>query len=119
MAFAQQPTYHLVDADNVVRVCPDAHVESVLSARLDHVLVGADAGSLKSLGAQLLQLVGNEMDASGELISAGTLPAQVEDANLGIGDTAVEPALGVGLVLAWEKVLGHNFLAWIRSRDSQ
>lgn len=84
----------------MVRVDADAHVETVFTACLDHVLVGGDTCSLKSLGAQLLELVGNEMDASGEVIDVRALPAEIEDTDLGVRDTAVEPALGVGLVLA-------------------
>lgn len=77
------------------------HVETVLTACLDHVLVGGDAGGLESLGAQLLEFVGDHVHAGREVIDTGALPAQVEDADLRIRDTAVEPALGVGLVLAW------------------
>ena len=39
------------------------------------------------------------MNAEGELIDAGLLAAQIEDANLGIGDTSTESTLGVRLVL--------------------
>lgn len=67
--------YHLVDTDNVVRVCAHTHVETVLTTCLDHVLVRADTGSLKRLGAQLLEFVGDEMYASRELIGRRALPA--------------------------------------------
>ena len=40
------------------------------------------------------------MDAEWELIDSGLLPAQVEDPDLGVGDTTAEPGLGVRLVLA-------------------
>lgn len=60
-------------------------------------LVGANTGSLKSLRAQLLVLVGDEVDAQREVIDVGTLATQVEDANLGVGDTTVEARLGVRL----------------------
>jgi hypothetical protein len=64
-------------------------VESFLSGSLDDVLVGANSGSLKSLRGQLLVLVGNEMTTEGEVIDVGPLSSQVEDSNLGVGDTTV------------------------------
>ena len=67
--------YHLVDTDDVVRVRTHTHVETVLTACLDHVLVGADTGSLEGLGRQLLELVGDKVDAGGEVVDTGTLPA--------------------------------------------
>ena len=54
---------HLVDTDDVVRVGTDAQVEGILATRLDHVLVGANTGSFKSLRAQLLVLVGDHVHA--------------------------------------------------------
>lgn len=89
---------HLVDTDDVVRVGTDTEVEGFLSTDLDEVLVGANTGGFKSLRAQLLVLVGNEVDAERELIDTGTLAAKIEDANLGVGDTTVETRLGVRLV---------------------
>lgn len=73
-------------------------MEGVLATRLDEVLVGANTGGFKSLGTQLLVLVGDEVDAERELIDTSTLAAEIEDANLGVGDTAVEARLRVGLV---------------------
>lgn len=89
---------HLVDTDDVVRVGTDTQVEGVLATRLDEVLVGANTGGFKSLGTQLLVLVGDEVDAERELIDTSTLAAEIEDANLRVGDTAVEARLRVGLV---------------------
>jgi len=110
---------HLVDTDDVVGVGADAHVETFLSGNLDevpipvlelildiddqkHILVGANAGSLKSFGTQLLVLVGDEVDTERELIDTCTLAAKVEDTDLRVGDTTVEARLGVRL----EDVLG-------------
>jgi len=62
-----------------------------------HVLVGANSGGFKCLGAQLLELVGYEVDAEGELIDSRALAAEVEDADLRVGYTAVEARLGVWL----------------------
>jgi len=69
-----------------------------------HILVGANAGSLKSLGTQLLVLVGDEVDTERELIDTCTLAAEVEDTDFRVGDTTVEARLGVRL----EDVLGHD-----------
>jgi len=84
----------------VERVGADAEVERVLARVLDDVLVGADTGGLERLGRDLLVLVRDEVDAERELVDAGLLATEVEDADLGVRDTAVVPTLGVGLVLA-------------------
>lgn len=75
----------------------DAQVETLLSSDLDEVLVGADTGGLEGLGAQLLILVGHEVDAEREVVDGSALAAKIVDADLGVGDTTVEPGLGVGL----------------------
>ena len=86
---------HLVDTDDVVGVDTDTEMETFLSGNLDEVLVGANTGGLESLGGQLLVLVGDEVDAEREVVYAGLLATEVEDADLGIRYTTVEPALGV------------------------
>jgi hypothetical protein len=73
----------------------DTEMEGFLSGGLDEVLVGANTGGLESLGGQLLVLVGDQVDAEREVVYVGLLATEVEDADLGIGDTTVEPALGV------------------------
>jgi hypothetical protein len=75
-----------------------ANVELVLAAVLDQVFVAANTSSLEGLGRQLLVLVGHKVDAEREVLHAGLLPAQIEDSDLGIGDTATETRLGVRLV---------------------
>lgn len=40
---------HFVDANNVIRMDPNSHVERVFATELDKILVGTDASSLKSL----------------------------------------------------------------------
>lgn len=75
----------------------DAQVETLLSGNLDEVLVGADTGGLEGLGTQLLILVGDKVDAEREVIDGRALSAKIVDADLGVGDTTVEPGLGVGL----------------------
>lgn len=81
----------------MVGVGTDTEVETFLAGKLDEVLVGANTGGFKGLRAQLFQLVGNEVDAEREVIDGGTLAAKIEDANLGVGDTAVEARLRVRL----------------------
>jgi hypothetical protein len=88
---------HLVDTDDVEGVGADAQVETLLAAVLDEVLVGADTGGLEGLRAQLLILVGDEVDAEREVVDVGTLATEIEDANLGVGHTTVEARLGVRL----------------------
>lgn len=88
---------HLVDTDDVEGVSADTQVETLLSSDLDEVLVGANTGGLEGLGAQLLILVGHEVDAEREVIDGSALAAKIVDADLGVGDTTVEPGLGVGL----------------------
>jgi len=61
------------------------------------VLVGANAGGLESLGAHLLVLIGDEVDAERELINTSTLAAEIEDTDLRVGDTTVEARLRVWL----------------------
>lgn len=75
----------------------DAEMESILAGVLDEVLVGANTGGLEGLGAQLLILVGDEVDAEREVVDGSTLAAEIEDANLGVRDTTVEARLGVRL----------------------
>lgn len=56
-------TQHLVNAQHVERVDTDSDVERVFAARLHQVLVGADTTRLQSLRRDLLELVGQHMDA--------------------------------------------------------
>jgi hypothetical protein len=86
---------HLVDTDDMVGVDTDTEMETFLSGNLDEVLVGANTGGFEGLGGQLLVLVGDEVNAEGEVVDAGLLATEIEDADLGVRYTAVEPALGV------------------------
>ena len=72
---------------------------------LENILVCADTGGLEGFGGQLLVLVGDHVDAEGEFVDIGTLAAQVEDADFGIGDTAVEAGLGIWLEEDWESAV--------------
>lgn len=55
-------------------------MEGFLATGLDHVLVGANTGGLEGLRAQLLILVGDEMNAGAEFLSvmrsSGKMPFQ-------------------------------------------
>ncbi len=97
---------HLVDTDDVVGVSANAEVETFLSGKLDEVLVGADTGGLEGLGAQLLILVGDEVDAEREVVDGRALSAKIEDADLGVRDTTVEAGLGIRL----DNILSVKFL---------
>lgn len=91
---------HFVDADDVVWVDSDTHMETILSCNLDEVLVGTDTGGFESFGAQLFVLVGDEMDAEREFIDTSTLSSEIEDTDFGIRNTTVEAGLWIWLVFA-------------------
>ena len=76
------------------------HVERILSGEFDDILVGSNASGLEGLAGKLLVLVRDQVDAKGEVVDVGLLPAQIENADLGIGHSAVEAGFGVRLVLA-------------------
>jgi len=81
---------HLIDADDVVRVGADTHVETFLSGNLDQVLVAADTGGFESFRGQLFVFVGYEMDTGGEFIYTRLLSSKVIDSDLSIWHTTVE-----------------------------
>jgi len=89
---------HFVDAGNVEWMGTNSHVETVLSAGLDHVLVCANTGGFESLGRELFVLIGNEMDTEWELVNTGTLTSQIKDTNLWVWYTSVETGIWVWLV---------------------
>lgn len=62
-----------------------------------NVLVGADTGGFEGFRTQLFVLVGDHVHAEGELVDIGLLATEIEDTNLRIGDTTVEPGFGVWL----------------------
>ena len=57
-------------------------MERVLARGFGHVFVGANTGSLESLGRKLLILVGDEVDTEGEVIDASTLATKIENPDL-------------------------------------
>lgn len=63
-------------------------------------LVSANTTSFQRFGRQLLVLIGNQVNAEGEVFYASLLPAQIENPDLGIWDTSTETRLGVWLVFA-------------------
>ena len=58
-----------------------------------NVLVGADTGSFQRFGTQLLILVGDHVDAEREFVDICTLSTKVEDSDLWIGHSSIEPCL--------------------------
>ena len=72
-------------------------METFLSGHLDEVFVGTDTGGFESLGAQLLVLVRNEVNAEREIIDGRSLSAKVKDTDLRVWDTTVESGLWVWL----------------------
>ena len=90
---------HLVDADGVPGVHTDADVEGFLTTLGDHVLVGSNTSGLEGLRADHFLLLGDEMDAAGEIVPLGLLLTTVIEADLGVGHTTVVAGLGVRLVL--------------------
>ena len=64
--------------------------------------------SWKGDASDLLELVRDKVDAERELQDAGGLVAEVKDADLGIGNTTVEPGLRVRLVLAVPVAAGRT-----------
>lgn len=65
----------------------------------DGILVGANTGGFESLRGQLLVLVGDHVHAGREVVDIGLLTSKIEDTDLWVRDTTVEPGLGVGLFL--------------------
>jgi len=57
-------------------------VESILAGKLDEILVGANTSGLESLRGDLLKLIGDEVDAQGELIDPRLLTTEVKDTDL-------------------------------------
>jgi len=84
------------------------NVELVLAAVLHQILVAADTGGLQGLAGKLLQLIGHQVNGQRELINTSLLTTKVEDSDLGIRDTTVEPAFWVRLVLTVAIALGWS-----------
>lgn len=73
-------------------------VELIFAAILHQVLVAANATGFQSFRAELFVFIGHEMNAQWEIIDESLLSAQIENANLGIRNTATEARLRVRLV---------------------
>lgn len=61
------------------------------------ILVGTDTSGFESLGGKLFIFVGDEVNAAREVVDVGLLTSQIVDTDLGVGNTTVEPGLGVRL----------------------
>merc|ERR1719435_18725 len=99
---------HFVDPKHMEGVHANPDVELVFAAVLHEVLVAADTSGLQGLAGQLLQLVGHQVNRQRELINSSLLTSKIEDPDLRVRDTTVEPALGVRLVLAVAIALGRS-----------
>ena len=75
---------HFVDTDHVVRVESHAKVKVVLADRVDHVLVGRNAGRLKRFRGDLLLLKRKQMNTGREKITASPLLADVINLDFGV-----------------------------------
>lgn len=74
-------------------------MERLSTGLVGDVSVSTDTGGFKSLGGQLLQLVGHQVDTQWELVDGGLLSTQVVDSDLSVWDTSVVSGLWVRLVL--------------------
>lgn len=90
---------HLVDTQDVEGVGAHTQVETILTAGLHGVLVGANAGSLQGLRGDVLVFARHQVDGEWELVNAGLLTTAIVDTKLSIGDSTAEAGLGIGLVL--------------------
>ena len=89
---------HFVGPQDVEGVSTDANVKVVLSDRLSQMLVDGNTAGLESLGRNLL-LLAHQVSNKGKEIHGGLLGTNVENADLGVGDSTAIPRLDVRLVL--------------------
>lgn len=61
------------------------------------VLVGADTSGFEGFGRQLFVFVGDHVHTERKFIHIGTFSTQIEDADFGVGDTAVETRFRIRL----------------------
>ena len=54
------------------------------------ILIGANTSGFESFRGELFVFIGDHVHAEGKFVDIGSLAAQIEDTDLGIGDTAVE-----------------------------
>jgi len=111
---------HFVNTEDVERVGAHTDVVSILPGELGQVLVAGNAASFKSFRGKLLLLAGNEVDNVGELVNASALVTDIENADLGVGDTTAETRLDERLLvletvtLCWPATHGEDL--WERER---
>lgn len=75
-------------------------MKRILSALGGHVLVHDDTGSFKCLRGDLFFLSRDEVDTERKDVRVGLLLTDVEDSDLGVGDSSKVPRLDVRFVLA-------------------
>jgi len=74
-----------------------SQVEVFLADLGSQILVASDTGSLKGFRGDLLDLVRNDVDDIGEIVSSGFLSTDIVDSDFGIWDTSVVTRLGIRL----------------------
>ena len=82
-------------------------METFFAGDFDEVLVCANAGGFEGFGGELLVFVGDHVYAEGKFIDVGTLAAEIEDADFGVGHTTVEA--GFRIWLDEEKIVSDMF----------
>lgn len=96
---------HLILTDNVMRMASGTDVESVFTARLDHVLVASYTSSLKCLGWNLFLLIWYQMSYKWEEINSCLLVTAIKDTDLWVRYTTAETRPNVRLVLLVTRTL--------------
>ena len=64
---------------------------------MQNILVGGNTGSFEGLRGQLFVFVGDHVHAGREVVDIGLLTSKIEDTDLWVRDTTVEPGLRVRL----------------------
>merc|ERR1711971_57257 len=90
---------HFVYSQYMEGMYTNPDVELILGCVFHHVLVTANTSGLEGFSGKLLKFIRHKMDTQREFIDSSLFAAQIEDPDLGVGDTTTETRLGVRLVL--------------------
>lgn len=93
-------TKHFVLTEDVEGVQADSHVERLLTAGLEHVLVDDNTAGFETFGTDLLLLTTHQMHTQREIVSVGGSASDIVDGDLGVRDTTEVSRLDIRLVLA-------------------
>lgn len=80
-------TKHFILAKNVEGMEANAHVEGVLSCRLEHIFVNNNAASLKALRTKLLLLTTHQVDGHRKSVGVCASVPDIKNGDFGIGNT--------------------------------